>query len=385
MKLVIAVLCLLSISWSVQAAPLPENIDLSNEVVESILEKTEVSEDSSKTIIRVSDKVSFTLDSEPDPEAMKEALGMKMPEKLRQQLQQQGLAEPEERNPLEAYLALPSADQQRFKEIRVIFLTGAARVLRSSKFLLGAGSLVGDAFKFVKSKIRHPLTALEPKEHVGFNERSERAALAILKGIDYKLWYQAPLVIDSNEFGVSISVGVVAETGILKKGVGGAEELGFSLAFSKSKKAFVFELFHNSEKFDNTKAAVSVIGIVGKAEMMMAHRSGADTLKGSSFYPPAVPGHSAASADYFAAGASSSFGLPPPPLADLLTFTNKFERRTWLRVVVSPVVKGFVRLEIGDIPGSIRVVKAKFVDAYANITHLIGSRRAGTCEFIFTH
>src|SRR5690606_4817294 len=127
----------------------------------------------------------------------------------------------------------------------------------------------------------------EVKEKRTFSERSRLAAQAILQGIDYKLWSQAPLLIDANEFGVSASIGLLAETGVLRKGGGGAEEIGLSFAYNKKSRAFVFEIFHNSERFDNTKAAVSVIGVVGKLGLSMAHKDAgfeARTMKGSAFY-----------------------------------------------------------------------------------------------------
>ncbi|WP_374032276.1 hypothetical protein [Bdellovibrio bacteriovorus] len=48
--------------------------------------------------------------------------------------------------------------------------------------------------------------------------RSQQAVQSILRGLDYKLWSQAPLVIDSNEFGLSVSAGILAEAGVLRKG-----------------------------------------------------------------------------------------------------------------------------------------------------------------------
>jgi hypothetical protein len=170
----------------------------------------------------------------------------------------------------------------------------------------------------------------------------------------------------------------------MKKGAGGAEEVGFSLAFNKTQKAFVFEIFHNSEKFDNTKAAVSVIGIVGKAGMTMGHREGAETIRGSSFYPPAVPGYSMSSPEVFSAGASSSLGFPPPPLADLLTFTNQFQRQALLRVTVSPLVKGFVRIHVGDVKGSVTLIGMRFVDIYTVVAQKIRLKRQPLlCEGAF--
>lgn len=351
------------------------------ETVEAVLEKAQV-EVQKTTEVRLANGAVFEFAAIPDREEMKAALGLKLPEAVKEQILARG-GSIEEVDPLLPYEHLPPERQQKFQEMRLIFLSNAARILNSTKFVMGAGSLVGDALSFVKVKAQKALgknVETETSVRRTFSERSHQAVQAMLKGIDYKLWSQAPLVIDSNEFGVSVSAGLVAETGILRKGGGGAEEVGLSLAYNKNSRAFVFEIFHNSENFDNTKAAVSVIGIVGKAGITLGHREGTETLKGSSFYPPAVPGFSAASSEYFAAGFSSSLGLPPPPLADLLTFTNKFERNALIRVTVSPVVKGFVRIQFGDVKGSLRLVAMRFVDVYRAISDKVlrtGSRACG--------
>ncbi|KYG61513.1 hypothetical protein AZI86_17550 [Bdellovibrio bacteriovorus] len=359
------------------------------EVEEKVLEVPKLSEEAKadKILIRVSDDRVFEVDTVPNVEEMKAALGLILPDKVKAEILARG-GVIEDVNPMEAYDQMSAEDKAKFKEARMHFLSNAARILTSSRMVLGAGSLVGDAFSFVTVKVKKAFgKEVDQGEKVRrtFSERSYQAVQSALKGIDYKLWNQAPMVIDSNEFGLSLSLGIVAETGVLKKGGGGAEEIGISLAVNKSKRAFVFEIFHNSESFDNTKAAISVLGVVGKAGMTMGHREDARTLKGSSFYPPAVPGFSTTSSEFFAAGFSSSLGLPPPPLADLMTFTNKFERHVWIRVTVSPMVKGFVRVQFGDVRGSMKLVAMRFVDVFHAISDkvvkLAGKNRR--CSAVF--
>ncbi|KHD87446.1 MAG: hypothetical protein OM95_14220 [Bdellovibrio sp. ArHS] len=362
-----------------------ESSRIETEVEEKVLDKAQIVQQE-RTLIKVADDKIFEFERYPDREEMKAALGLKLPEKVKQQILARG-GSVEEADPLLGYESLPEERKQKFHEVRMMFLANAARILNSSKFVFGAGSLVGDAFSFVKIKTQKIIgkTVDEtPTEKRTFSVRSHQAVQSILKGIDYKLWSQAPLVIDSNEFGLSISVGALAETGVLRKGGGGAEEVGLSLAYNKNQRAFVFEIFHNSENFDNTKAAISVLGLVGKAGITLGRRSGADVLKGNSFYPPAVPGYSASSSEYFSAGISSSLGLPPPPLADLLTFTNRFERHSLIRVTVSPLVKGYVRLEFGDVRGSMRLVGMRFVDVYRAISDKVLSYGRGRgCGLVF--
>lgn len=344
------------------------------ELLETTLDPAKVLQ-REQLVIKISEDKVFTFDAIPDRDLMKESLGLVIPEEVKKQIIAKG-GSLEEVNPLQPFESMTAESQKKFLDMRVLFLSNAARILNSTKFVFGAGSLVGDAMSFVKTKALKVIgknPEMAPASQRTFQQRSHEAVAAVLTGIDYKLFSQAPLVIESNEFGVSVSAGLLAETGILHKGGGGAEELGFSLAFNKTSKAFVFEIFHNSESFDNTKAAVSVIGIVGKAGITLGRRQGAETLSGHSFYPPAVPGYSTSSSDYFSAGLSSSLGLPPPPLADLLTFTNKSERHAWIRVTVSPIVKGYVRIQFGDVRGSFKLVMMRFVGIYDAIANRVRS------------
>lgn len=374
-----------TVSWADSAELSQDQTSVETEVIESTLDKSQVDASKQERLeIRLSGGQTFEFDTVPDREEMKAALGLKIPDKLKEKIIAKG-GTIDEVNPMLPYESLSEERQKKFQEMRVLFLNHTARILNATKFALGAGSLVGDAFSFVKVKVVQAFgKKVEKQEKVRrtFSERSHQAVQAVLRGIDYKLWSQAPLVIDSNEFGVSVSVGLLAEVGVLRNGGGGAEEMALSFAFNKSSKAFVFEIAHNSENFDNTKAAVAVLGVVGKAGFTMARRENAETLKGSSFYPPAVPGFSSASPEYFFAGGSTSLGLPPPPMADLLTFTNKFERSTWIRVTVSPVIKGFVRIQFGNV-GSIRLVAMRFVDVYRAISDKVFKSGRRSCGLVF--
>lgn len=356
------------------------------DLIQKVLEPAQVTQ-KEKLTITLKEGRTFSLDMIPDREEMKQGLGLNIPEKLRQQIIAKG-GTIEDIDPLAAYDSMTEESKKRFLEMRTTLLIQVARSLNSVKFAFGTGSLVGDALSFVKTRTLQAVGKnAEEKSHLqqNFQERSNAAVSAFLKGIDYKLFAQAPLVVESNEYGVSLSAGLIAETGLLRNGGGGSEEMGISVAYNKTSRAFIFEIFHNSEKFQSTRAAVSVIGVVGKLAPSMGRRQGAETLTGSSFYPPAVPGFSTTSSDYFSAGASSSLGFPPPPLADLLTFTNKFERHTWIRVTASPITKGFVRLQFGDVRGSFVLIINRFVDVYRYIVDKVFHFQKRSCGKVFIY
>lgn len=355
------------------------------EILETKLEPAKVAQ-KDKTYIRLSEGKIFELDSIPDREAMREALGLKIPEKLQKQILAKG-GSIEEVDPLAPFESMSPQQKEKFKNMRIHFLTNAARILNSTKFALGAGSLVGDGFSFVTLKAKKVFgkgESQQPPEKRTFKERSHQVTQSLLRGIDYKLWSQAPLVMESNEFGISVAAGFLAETGIMRRGAGGIEEVGINLGYNKTSKAFVFEIFHNSEKFDNTKGAFTVFGLVGKAGLMISRRNGSETQKGSAFYPPMLPAYSMTSSEYFTAGFSSSLGFPPPPFSDVMMYTNKFESHSLIRITVSPVVKGFVRMEVGDVKGSFKLVVMRFVDVFTSIANKLRFHRAPMdCRGVF--
>ncbi|MFP5519081.1 MAG: hypothetical protein ACLGGX_04210 [Bdellovibrionia bacterium] len=362
---------------------LPEN---SNELIESELNKAQVLKQRDKLIIKVKDQ-ELRLDLVPQVEEMKTAMGLKLPESIVKEYEARGEALPEI-DPLADFKKLPPEKQQEFIEQRKLFLTQAARILVQTEYAMGAGSLIGDAFTFVKVRTKK-LFGVESEPRLAppaFKERSRLIAERMLQNIDYKLWSQAPLVIDSNEYGVQLAAGIVAVQGVRDHGGGGGEFLGLSVAYNKTNRALVFEISHVSDVFDHSKAAVGVVGINGFAGILMARRDSAnpvETLKGHTFYPPALPAYSSVGPAFFSAGLSTSIGLPPPPLADLLTWTDTFERRALLRITVSPVMKGFVRVYVGDVGGTVKIMAFRVIDVLKELAKKVLPLQRRSCSRVF--
>lgn len=366
LKAIVVGILLSSTPFVVQADEGPDFI-----IEEAQLPKAEVRE-SDKTQIRVKDVV-YEVRSTPNKAEMLEALGLN--------------SETDKVNPLEAYENMSAEAKNQFQQTRLMFLEQIARVLNKTQFALGAGSLVGNGFRFVKQKSLQLIgrgSTSPAQEAVAFKQRSRMAVQSVLQGIDYKLWSQAPMLIEANEFGMSVALGLLAEGGTRRRGGGGVEEIGLSFAYNKTQKAFVFEIYHNSEKFENSKSLVAALGVMGKAGIHFGKRSGASSLRGGSFYPPVVPGYSMTTPEYFSAGFSSSLGLPPSPFVDIMTFSNKFERTTLLRVTVSPLVKGFVRMHIGDLTRPFVLVVLRVADMYKGVENLIRYRGRSACGPVFS-
>lgn len=346
------------------------------ELEEARLAEAKTQLESSHLVIDVKDQ-KFLIEQEPNLERMRQSLGLS------------STGESAAVDPLEAYRQLPPEKQEKFQRDRLVFLQNAARVINSTKYIMGAGSLVGDAFTFVKvkgAKVFGKDLETEAKEKRSFKERSRKIAEGILQSIDYKLWSQAPLVIDANEFGVHAQVGVFALTGVREKGFGGGEFMGLSFAYNKENRAFVFEIQHTSESFTRSQAATGVLGLAGFMGMDISRKDLAhpvEVLRGNSFYPPAAPIYSLTGPNHFSAGIASTLGLPPPPLADLMTWEDNHERRALLRITVSPVMKGFVRIQLGDFKGSFKVVTFKVVDALRALAVRVLPLHRRACHSVF--
>lgn len=109
--------------------------------------------------------------------------------------------------------------------------------------------------------------------------------------------------------------------------------------------------------------------------MKAAPKDGTNRVsEGSTFYPPAFPGSTSYGPDMYAAGMSSGVGFPSPPLGDLLTFTNSYKRTALIKISVSPMVKGFVRIRVGDLRVPVKSVLYRFVDIYKGIKYLVSKK-----------
>lgn len=390
-NIILLFLLLTSFVLQSQTAWSQDDSDLLQEVQ---LPEANAQDDHSSITLKISDKISYSIESSPNIENMKQSLGLIIPDNVREHILKHGGVIPPDVNPLEGYEGLPVEKKEQFQKIRLQFLQNVARALNTTKFVFGAGSIVGNSLSYAKDSVvgvfskNNSSESEKVPEKISFSERSQNAVQATLQALDYKLWNQAPLLLDSNEFGVSVAMGIMIENGLLDKGLGGSEEIGLSFAYNKTNKAFIFEIFHNSEKYSYTPAVVAATGILVKIGPQFGQKNidrPTKTINATSFYPPAMPGYSSTGSDYFSAGFSTSFGIPPSPFVDMYTYTNKSTRNTLIRLNVSPIMKGFVRLYIGNVAGSMKLVVLRFVGVYQwisqNIARLAG--RGRTCEAVF--
>ncbi len=129
---------------------------------------------------------------------------------------------------------------------------------------------------------------------------------------------------------------------------GGLVDFGISIGYNRDTQAVAIQVFGDFEKL-TVNSAVILLGPVGKSGLYIANqRPGGLDHKGTSFYPPMVPGFSTMTEDTFTTGVSTGgiFTIPPSPFGDAFTYTDKYDQRVLLRLTISPLVTGFVRVEL---------------------------------------
>lgn len=295
-------------------------------------------------------------------------------------------AQPSDPSLLKPFLSLAPEKQEIFRQRRLSFLTQVAKVVSATKFAFGAGSLVGRSFIFIKKTFKKSADPAPAPEKISFRERSHRAAQKVLESIDAQLWSQAPLIVDSNEYGVSASVAFVALAGYREHGLGGVHDVGMSFVYSQASRGLVFEFYYSIEKFQSGEPVAGAIAISPKLGFIATSREQGPTgykLDGTVHGPPLLPGYIAAGENIFGTGAMLTLGLPPTPIADIMGYTTAFERRTMIRITISPFVKGFVRLEVGDIKGNFKAIYSDFKSVLASLRYRIQVLRYGSCGKVF--
>lgn len=266
------------------------------------------------------------------------------------------------------YDRLTREEREKFDSNRRIQLGRLARVLQALKYGFGAGSLIGNTLKYAYRKSynatvragaypftpdEHELYRAEERARLTFRERSENIVTNLLTAVDRSFWSQAPLFAHSNEFGVMASVGLEALAGVERAekanlSLGGLFDLGISIGFNRDTRAVVFQFYRDFETFKSTQMkGIFIAGALVKSGMYVANQDQILKRKGTSFYPPMVPGFSSQTSNSFSTGFSSGITIPPSPIGDVLTYTNHLEQTTMVRISVSPLLRGYVRVETG--------------------------------------
>lgn len=285
---------------------------------------------------------------------------------------------PNDNQSIESFDELSQFEKNRFIANRVQFMQQLAKGLKNIKYGFGVTSIVGDKIKYVAGntldKVKDVISLTKSDEQrakvleklnqnkelriqkyneraeLTLKERSQQIIQNILIAFDRTIWSQAKLFARSNEFGVQGSLGLALLGGIEKKGGwGGAIDVGISIGFNRDNKSLVIQIYSDFERFKSTKMkAAFVAGLVAKAGIHIANQSEKSLRrKGETFYPPAIPAYNSMTKGNYQTGFSSGITIPPSPIGDMMTYTNSLDTTTLVRIELSPLLKGFVKLQTG--------------------------------------
>jgi len=346
------VLCGLIANGAFAGSP-PEGVDF--EFEDKIIQDGTQSLTRDDLEIRVSKDTSFKFSRTPDPFKMGVSLGLIDPKDLgsfatpgeKEELRKFGIEVDMESpaNPLEEYEKFSAEEKEKFQSKRQEFLSMAAKALYHSRLVLGTGMLVGRSFKFIKAKLKGRDFELEPVKTL-----RDRKMQDILNALDYRLFQQAVLVNRANEFGVILSAGTVAVTGVKQTGLGGRLETGVVLAYNRDSKSFIIENIVSVEKFWKTSTTVAIVEVNFKGGVFLAYRDPGEreALRfQKSYYPPAVPFYTGQGQDLSTFGVTLGVGVPTSPFVQFMSYATSRREAVTVRIEASRLFTGLVRIRAG--------------------------------------
>lgn len=234
---------------------------------------------------------------------------------------------------------LNSEELARFEKKRIQILQKIYRVLQSSKFMFGLGSFVKNQIKMVvPQKWRSTSVTLSYDEH------SNQAVHNMMDAIDANLIRDAKVVASSNEVGLSLSLGLSAGGMMGRKGLLGSSSLGISFGYNSKTKAFIFEVFNNTERGAKAFPFVATASVSGNATLRVSSRDQSNMslfTKGRAVYPPG-PIVFADTPTSFQTGFSHGLGLVPIDL--FFAYETTTYRTTILRIELSSIYRGFLNV-----------------------------------------
>lgn len=246
---------------------------------------------------------------------------------------------------LSEYIDLPLKQKNLFLEKRLTYLKLYFKALKAIKYGIGIGIVTKNKAIFLKQKIQknqmsnRPDTSLNDQRFIFYQN--------MLNRFDRFMWKRAKIFSSSNEVGLSVSVNAIAIASAGSKiKIGGSLGLGFSLGFNFERKALVFQIFSLNEKYQNSiLKAFAVVGAVGKAGPYVVNdQYQIYSEKGTHFMPPLIPTYYTEMPSKINTGFAVGVKFPPPPLSTAVTFTNKVNDKTLLKIEFSSLYKYFIKI-----------------------------------------
>lgn len=364
------------------------------QVTEASVEEATVTEEKNELVIRVNDKTTYVI-----------------PGGIPDDVDQLG------------YESLDTLNKAQFHKSRMEVLQLAASLLNSTHLVYGFGSITKNTIQLLSNQLNRPTVSSNPidtyaahslgidvreqsidqwlLEKQGWKDEKEKLAVkksirqrshsiihGVLLSLNKILWTQAPLAAKSQEFGVLLSLNAIFGAGVGNKVFGRSAGLGISLGYNKVTKSIVFEIIQDTEKITKALPTIGLGGAIGKFGFYMTandHLSApGKPMSSNILYPPVAPVFTSLGADRFVAGLNVSLTLPPSPIADMYAWTAESKTTTILRVSVSPLLKGFVKLQINKESGPIGAVIKSVIEFKNWVSSIVRSKiRSSQCHAVY--
>ena len=237
--------------------------------------------------------------------------------------------------------SLSAVEKETFYNKRSHILRSVAVSLNMIKYGFGAGHIVKQKIVFWKKSDEND------QDKKTIKDISHEILYKILQAVDQQIHHQAKVFVSANEFGFLTSAHLIAEGYKANStGKGGVFGLGLSIGYNYEQKMLIFEIYKESEKFKSSMMpAFFVGGLVGKIGPYMSYNTKNKLQNvGETFYPPGAPGFAYSNTNKVAGGMSTGLTIPPSPFGDILTYTNKGSQKSLLQIRISPLYKGYIRI-----------------------------------------
>lgn len=289
------------------------------------------------------------------------------------------------------YYSLNTNSQAEFQKNRLFILGKFASVMEKTELVVGFVSVIKSKLKNIFKKKDKGQTVLGVLDS---REKGHEVISRMIEVIDRRLWLRAPVVATQNEFAFTLGVSALAMAGHRKVGVGTSLGLMISMGFNRQTRKAIFEITLETQKFSRAwgvptlllaiapRGSISVTDQRPKAEM--------DLREGRNYYPPLAAGYFFDTEHHVEIGAESHLLSCPPLYPMACTFMTKVWRLPALRITVSPLTKGFVRVlfpgfmtravanEVSRVQENIENASELIKDVYSDVTEDCGELLEGS-------
>ncbi|MFN3455918.1 MAG: hypothetical protein ACK41T_13265, partial [Pseudobdellovibrio sp.] len=217
--------------------------------------------------------------------------------------------------------------------------------LKAIKYGIGLGIVTKNKAIFLKQKIQK--RQMNNRSSISLDDQKFIFYQSMLNRFDQFMWKRAKIFSGSNEVGLSLSANAVAIASAGSKiKIGGSLGVGISLGFNFERRALVFQIFTLNERYQTSMLkAFAVVGAIGKiGPYIVNDQYHIYNEKGTHFMPPLIPTYYTEMPSKINTGFAVGVKIPPPPFSSAVTFTNKVNDQTLLKIEFSSLYKYFIKV-----------------------------------------